>query len=251
MGNINSDTYSHNDSIIKQKQEAQNELNNELSSESDPMINEIKKLSLNEKQNDDFIKKFIEKLDSLGHNGKDICSLLIPDKTVISGSFCLQVLTNESYDNSDIDIFTFDSKPFEEYLLSHSYKVNDDPYQNKNFTPYNQRITAINKVTTYIKNDSKVPIQVILINNLLIDKINPKNITHDSMNQYISNYFDLDICKFIFDGTNVINYDEYIIKNKKCTFSFSTCLRKEAQICATWFRIKKYTERGFNIEVTK
>ena len=36
--------------------------------------------------------QFIQRLDALGHNGKELCDLLVQDHTVIAGSFAMQVL---------------------------------------------------------------------------------------------------------------------------------------------------------------
>lgn len=229
--------------------------------------------------------KFIKKLDSLGHNGNAICELLIHDKCVIAGSFALQVLIDFNFADSDIDIFTFNDEPIKKYLLANDYKIKVDTQniEYKKKLGYEQKITHIKNVTTYIGSSSKVPIQVILINerpseeNLQyycdIHKITQKSkdtcdeciksgnmnplklvsekIENNSMNEYIENNFDLDICKIIFDGTNINKYDHDSIKNKKCVFSISKKPMNDAQYHATWDRIKKYTERGYNFEITK
>jgi len=198
-------------------------------------------------------ERFIQRLEALGHNGQEICDLLIPDHTVIAGSFAMQVLTDVYFTekNSDIDIFTYNDTKIGEYLVSRGYTVVQDDgskkYVNKSdenekILPYKYMINQIQRVTTYTSEKSAIPIQVILMK---------QSETEISMNLLIAQNFDLDFCKVVFDGQDMQKYDNGSIDIKQCTFSIKKSGLNQAQLDATWQRIKKYTNRGYSIVVTK
>jgi hypothetical protein len=197
--------------------------------------------------------RFIQRLQTLGHNGEEISDLLVPDHTVIAGSFALQVLTDTYFTEkgSDIDIFTYNDTKIGEYLISRGYTVVQDDgskkYVNKSdenekILPYKYRINQIQKVTTYTSEKSAIPIQIILMKQSDPEK---------SMNRLIAENFDLDFCKVVFDGNDVMRYDNGSIDTKQCTFSVKKCGLNQTQLDTTWKRIKKYTNRGYSIVVTK
>jgi len=91
---------------------------------------------------------------------------------------------------------------------------------------YRDRVNNIKNVTTHHIPESIVPIQVIVMDKFgqtksQREKHNNIMISKESMNHCIKEDFDLDFCKIIFDGTNVIKYDNDALKNKICTFSIS------------------------------
>lgn len=190
---------------------------------------------------------FVRRLDTLGHNGNEICDLLIPDHTVIAGSFAIQVLTNNFFTDkkTDVDIFTYDDKKLNDYFLTKGYSMVDEATKKYGTgskgekIPYKYKIGKISKVISYDIPESATPIQIILMEK------------SDSMNQCIENNFDLDFCKIIFDGQNIIRYDNGSLDTKQCIFSMSKNNLNETQLYATWHRIKKYTARGYGVIVTK
>lgn len=229
-------------------------------------------------------EKFIERLNVLGHNGEAICALLKHDKCVIAGSFAMQVVTGDNFEDSDIDIFSFDDSDILAYLLAEGYtkKIDTDKYKTKTIekndsdtvdsnkinniknsehnisetkiSTYRYRINHIKRVTTHYVSKSKVPIQIIVMDPRCQNKTQQHDgmiLSNESMNNCIETNFDLDFCKILFDGTNVIKYDNDALKNKMCTFSISKNKLTDTRLTNTWSRIQKYAKRGYTTLVTK
>ncbi len=169
-------------------------------------------------------KKFIERLNLLGHDGYSICDLLIPDKCVISGSFAMQVITKDSFKDSDIDIFTFNDDSIKIKLLSNGYTIKTNTIKNETYKKgmdkdiekkdiikiesykkdmdklktYKEGLGKkengvkqhkIKNVTTYYKEGVNVPVQVILIND--DTEIKTYNVFMNQFNKNIENSLSL------------------------------------------------------------
>ena len=120
--------------------------------------------------------------------------------------------------------------------------MKDDNVKTYGKMPCKYKINKITRVTSFISPKSTTPVQIILMD---------KSTDNLSMNECVAKNFDLDFCKIIFDGQNVIRYDNGTADNKQCTFSMSKNNLNETQLYATWHRIKKYTARGYDVIVTK
>ncbi len=154
---------------------------------------------------------------------------LLNKNVLISGSFLLSVIINETFKDQDLDIYIdnySEYKLVKKFLTDCNYKkINKLIYYKSN--EY-KNIVNINKIITFIKNDKKIDI-VFNKNNYLLIKYN----------------FDLDIVKNYFDGKYIYVYDktklelkiDYISKNK-----LTKCVSN---------RIIKYRNRGFKIYITE
>ena len=185
--------------------------------------------------------KFIASICELGHNGREICDLLKYDECVIAGSFPLQVMTGNTFKGSDIDIFTnsYDHlQKIETYLHANGYNVRKAEYIVREGIN-TMRLAKIKSVTTYDKcYGSHTPIQLILLDS---------KYSGNSMNDYIKKEFDIDFCKIIFDGTNIINSK---LAKKEGTVALSSLSeRNDAQMNRVWKRIIKYANRGNKISI--
>ncbi len=191
---------------------------------------------------------FIDKLNTFGHEGKKICELLETNKSVIAGSFPLQVLSDVEFESSDIDIFTCDPN-FNNHLEDMGYiKTTITNYEHQFHNGYistRYKNPNIKKVLTFSKKTSKHPIQTILLDERVLDREND-----DMMKKYISDTVDLDLCKIIFDGKNVHKCDNNSFEERLCTFPISRCQGDNDCINATFDRIKKYALRGYNTTIT-
>lgn len=177
--------------------------------------------------------------------------LLSETKAVISGSFIIQCMLDEYYENSDIDIY-FPINNNKSYLTKRDfnyYEIEKFLWKTMNFkvkesyadisrykSDQSDGKINIKWVRTYItsRNDIQV-IQVKIDNN------------HDLMKDFINDTFDFDFCKNLY---YVNNKKEYInifkmndVFNKIGNFELKHRLGSMIQ------RYKKYTERGFNISM--
>lgn len=178
--------------------------------------------------------------------------LLIESGSIISGSFVLQNLLNEYWDESDIDIYV----PYNNKLLDKNFKPTSqldkfllENYKLENSLCSNSYYILIEKVETiknYMVGGKKI--QIILV----------KNIQQNEFKDYINNNFDFDICKNFYgirkDGNKFIdiyNFDQ--IFEKKTEFKYSTNLPK-TRITSSIVRYNKYIKRGIifdKIDTTK
>jgi hypothetical protein len=203
--------------------------------------------------------KMIERINEFECDGKKISKLLYGvDNCVMAGSFPLQVLLGEKYENSDIDIFisnsdnkyNFDfyydkiSSDLEMYcLLNSSKKTFMSSYTTccrtnygftKNYTKIDPRISSV--MTYSVK---KIDIQFVRIN------FDGSEHVKNNMEVYINKSFDLSFCKVMFDGNDFIIHKDILVdvmnKRGKWAGIGKPSIENEA------IRIEKYESRGFTI----
>lgn len=169
------------------------------------------------------------------------------NNVVLSGSFVLSSILNEQYENNDIDIYIDEQFQYIN-MLKFLYKsnfifknnnttcnTNSKKYKKYNIlsnnpdTINNTNHDIIHLVDTFIHKDDL---------NLKIDIIYSEN---NSI--VIKEYFDLDIVKNYFNGS-----DFYVYNPTKLLYKIDDCklntLNKKRQE-----RIEKYRNRGFNITI--
>jgi hypothetical protein len=219
---------------------------------------------------DDFVK------DYFGCHYNEFRKEMIQNKAVISGSIILQMILNEKWIDSDIDIFV----PVKGVTLEKIKHVNTPKTPLEDFFYFTTMhacgsffneypgmpATEIQYVRDYVKMDDETIKQLenldvthddYFIKRNIIDSTihNPDNKikfqiihvdvypTFDTMVNYIYDNFDLDICKnvFYYDsyGCHLTMLKSYQIIDRKTNFNFQpTAL----PMC----RYKKYKDRGFN-----
>jgi hypothetical protein len=170
--------------------------------------------------------------------------LLENNNAVISGSFIIQCILNEIWEDSDIDIFV--KKNTHEFL----YESDDVNYkkfcletffckcgftfikEDKNKSNYFYNLKYVVEIQTFIKDKNKI--QIIFIN---------EN-SEKSLENYIFENFDFSICKNTYsikNKTEILNiYDLNGILYKKFDFGFTSNNKKSME------RYENYSQREFN-----
>lgn len=171
--------------------------------------------------------------------------VLCDTNSVISGSFILQCILGEHWDNSDIDIYI----PMKGNNITQNMPASPNPISSvENFiyskgikwvtfdsdVGYGKHINnTIHFVREYKNKNMKYALQTILVN---IDK----NI--DTLYDFIKDNFDFNICKNIYyfdtkDNIRIYKINE--IMNKKTNFTVGY------RLGSSIMRVKKYEDRGF------
>jgi hypothetical protein len=138
-------------------------------------------------EQNDLCEKIQKRLTERGLNGPEFCQKLVEYQCLMAGSFPLQCLLNESYEDSDIDIFT--KKPpmnqygFNDYCLFEKW--------------IHETYGIGHKCGVYIMHDvicsRKYQInQKTCVNIVLVDT--------DDLDHFVVNTFDLSFCQTRFDG---------------------------------------------------
>jgi hypothetical protein len=137
----------------------------------------------------------VAKLDQLGLDGEEFCNKIMENGCLMAGSFPLQCLLQEFYDDSDIDIFIKYDK--------NRQNQNNDIFALHHFTKF--------ETWLYSKYGKSEPTKYILygvlrthkyfLNNSV--KINTIVVDTDDLSNFIANEFDFSFCQTIFDGTKV------------------------------------------------
>lgn len=135
------------------------------------------------------------RLDKFGLDGTEFCQKLIECKCVIAGSFTLQCLLDETYEESDIDIFVpYDRKS---YSNPNTYRCQFEKWIHKEYNINSKpEIYCMRDVIASKKYqiNHKTCINIILVD------------TND-VEEYIKNDFDLSFCQTIFDGKEMKYWD--------------------------------------------
>lgn len=142
-------------------------------------------------EEDIFVKRMKVRFSEYKIDFDKFMKQLIENKGLISGSFCLQIIQDEKYENSDIDVFFHSivyANIFQQYLA--------DNYEIKCKTNGSSYATNSNVLSSLKYGISNVQINVIATENL---------------SEHISN-FDLSFCRSSFDGTNFVFSDETLKK---------------------------------------
>jgi hypothetical protein len=169
---------------------------------------------------------------------KDLGSIPISDRLVISGSYLVQKLLNERYENSDVDIFCYESEIEKMDLVLFDYTKR---YLKKNTRYFGN--TEATKHLQKIKNIVHYSKKGVVYECIVIDS------SVDNISDFIEFSFDFDIVRNvytrdkegnyqlrIYNKENLINRVEYIKSEKLSGFKIKQ-------------RIMKYTTRGFKFVI--
>lgn len=186
----------------------------------------------------------------------DIVDKIFEMNHYISGGFLLSCLYDEEY-NSDIDILTnLSSTDVKNCLKANSYHIclNEESQ------------------TIYVYPDAFSVVKYQHQDKLLIDYIVLRG--HNTVKEFVSENYDFNFCKVLFNGKKLWIYDSYAVANKICTINGIDIKNKELQLRELYGhyngrggeleykkyhisrdqtseeRIKKYTGRGFTINIT-
>lgn len=221
----------------------------------------------------DFKRLIKSKLSKLGLNADSFISGLIKHKIVISGSFILQCLYGEEYEDSDIDLYMMGEKYEDNLCRIHDQypdykKCNGCEYTH--FNDYKYEIWAdLNpdklkyEMLEYKDSYDELPIasRMYKISNAKINHIIVSPYVANTVEEFIDKYFDLNFCKVMFDGESLTikNFDDVYNKMTHVNYQLDKYLRR-----AFWpediqsdeqlkslidKRIQKYRNRGFTITV--
>lgn len=173
----------------------------------------------------DFVKTFDQFVDNFNKLTFNYFIDFDFDNVIISGGSIFSCLINEHYEDTDIDLFLYG---MDDWQTNDKIKKIIEHFNKKN--PINKTVKTINTITIYFDYPIK-PIQIVLFKN-------------DNIFECIKD-FDLDICKVIYDGKNVIcDKNTYLsISNKKILLN-NMIIKK---VKKTNKRILKYFKRGIKI----
>jgi hypothetical protein len=195
------------------------------------------------------IKIIIERLKIMGI---DIIEAIKKNKAIISGSFILQCIYGVIYPGSDVDIYiigensdttewTKQSGWTEDWKFMYDITKNHTYDKTKTITANPYPIMPIVS-RTYIFDDIK-------LNYILID---PK---FKSISEFILKYFDISICKVMFNGERLYihNLNDIITRSfsiDRNTTKYIRVNRDEREIDdIIQTRVNKYTKRGFKKQI--
>lgn len=192
-------------------------------------ISHYKRLSIVEGR---LTENFKDKFEGL----KDI---LAKSDSAITGSYLIQCVLNEKWEESDIDIFI----PYKEGFLSPSNNkssmVDQWIYDNGGtFNGYQESERYGNPVGS-----DEV---IFFIRNYKFNGFNVQTILvdHDNIEEYVNDNFDFDICKNVYKGGSYLKFKDIgSILRKKFNFDYANNIRSSAK------RKFKYQQRGFEIVV--
>jgi hypothetical protein len=184
--------------------------------------------------------------ERLSKYGLDILpSILTETKSVIAGSYPLQCIVGETWEDSDIDIYCkhrIAHEFIEEYLLSLEFVEKLEIDIPKIYSRYV-------KITNYkIKHDG---------NEIILDLITTT--VYNVVNHMELN-LDIDVCKAYFDGDVMFSYtDMNKFENKQASFNQDHCtcgpngdagwVRPAFKDQHIRERCRKYLDRGFTIDI--
>lgn len=175
--------------------------------------------------------KVIIQLQKLGLNAETLRSALRLTNGIIAGSFPVQCLLDETFPDSDIDIFVnieyrrlyynlFDK----EYGIMLTYKLKYDEPDNEQYSG----LSKIKQVLNFVCRDAH-------INLIFLSDKNPVD--------YVNNSFDLSFCKTYYDGDKLHFEKETLAKiGHICPVERHS---NEYHLLQTMRRVSKYIKRGF------
>ena len=179
----------------------------------------------------------------------DFNKILDNTKAVISGSFIIQCILGEYWENSDIDIYfpTTNNKKYSTNCNNPYYELEKFLYETVKFE-VNESYSAISRYKSDQSN-GKLNIEYVrnydtVINSIQVIQAKVDN-NHDKMNEFIHETFDFDICKNVY----------YINDRKACLkiLKLNDILNKVTEfkigyrVGSSIQRCEKYKKRGFNI----
>lgn len=167
----------------------------------------------------------------LGQHYDMFIELINKNSLFISGSFIIECILDEKYENSDIDVYSYNN--YKNETLNSLEILSDDKYDFRN--EY-QDILPINNIINNCLPKGKI-LQRIQLNNTTIN-------SYETFKNHIVKNYDMDICKNIF--TIINNKPKLYINNINKIIS-----KKDIYISPitqkTMSRIKKYELREFKI----
>ncbi len=197
------------------------------------------------------------RLKKLGLNEKiidDIFTLIKSRCAVISGSFILQCIYNETYDGSDIDIFDYLDDYYEFGMHNADYITPISKYLSK--ISDSEELFALDRNLNVYGNMQLSP-SYFTVGKAKINYIRIyKNSTIPNIYTYIDKNFDLDCCKCTYDAIQLKIFDikgvinkEIIINTNKYAYNHPLIINiTNHELRLRLFeRAYKYVRRGFNI----
>jgi predicted nucleotidyltransferase len=188
----------------------------------------------------DQVEKRIQKV--FGQHTNAFKNLLEITGAVISGSFIIQAILDETWDKSDIDVFIpirnmkspsdNPSSEIEEWLLNDVKTPIKDYYA---ACRYGDNMAGGHHIK-WIRNFK--------LNGSIIQLVHV-DVTADKITQYILNSFDFSICKNVYSVGKLIVTDMGGILTKTFNFAYA------GNIFGSIRRMQKYSERGFKIAFNK
>lgn len=159
-------------------------------------------------------------------------NLLQENNGIISGSFLVQCILNEYWDDTNINIYIPDKKGSEEFTAIENFIYNDLKWKWKNGTGYDRDIVSdkISFVRDY-KNKKNQKLHIIHLDT-------DNNI--DSLYNFVHDTFDFDIVKNIYskDYLRICNLHDILTKQTKFKYAY--------RLGSTIKRYNKYKQRGFH-----
>ncbi len=204
----------------------------------------------------------IRRLDKMGLNGQVITDKLIEFKGLMAGSFPLQCVLGETYENSDIDIFMRVSQK----IPQHQYNL----FDNWIYETYGTSSSCHEYIIKGVLNSRKYQITPKICINLI-------NVSDPDLKKFVKDTFDFSFCQVTFDGYKLdcpypdltlnkvgflTNFDglkerrqhhisqtefsQYKLKNPEGNRYTQSHVYPDVKQRYQW-RSKKYTDRGFTI----
>jgi hypothetical protein len=184
-----------------------------------------------------------------GDKYNEFNKILDDTKAVISGSFIIQCILGEYWEDSDIDIYfpTINNNKYNIHSTYYYYDLEKFLYETVKFKMTGS-YPAMSRYK-YDQSNGKLEIEYVrnyetATNSVQVIQAKIEN-DYDKMTKFIYNTFDFDICKnvyYINDGKEYINIPKLNdILNKVSEFKIGYRVGSSIE------RYEKYTKRGFNI----
>ena len=169
---------------------------------------------------------------------------MVENGGIIAGSFALQVLFNEEYSGSDIDIF----------------------FSNETFKDFDTYIQSLNPIVCAQRSSQEDHVSVLKSNVFYLNNAKINTIVINGNLQDHFNKFDLTFCNTQFDGTNLTFFPETLLKKGKINtedsffgsyrydfYKTSNETLSDEELLQLYLkelsmRILKYKVRGFEVE---
>ena len=184
----------------------------------------------------------VNRLNEIGVDGESFCHEMVKHKCVMAGSFPLQCLLGEYYDDSDIDVFVNNPSSINGLMCTNVTEF-DHPFSNYICNNYDCYKRADNAYMFDLVYSQKYKIKPKTVINIICVKEHNSNLF-----EFIENNFDLSCCQTTFDGVK-LRYTQ-ATQNKRgyiTNFHKKEPNTKKDNQDYLQKRIEKYRSRGFNI----
>lgn len=183
-----------------------------------------------DKINKMIIKSIENRLKNYVGDYEEFQQFLIKTKAFISGSFIIQCILDHYYNDSDLDIY-IPIKNYKETIITYNFKNSKTTSQSVSYRDFDD--VKICRVVNYQFNNNKM--QLIYVE---IDK------DRQSIIDYLTDYFDLDICKNFYRPNDLYIQNLSQIVTQKLYFKIQNTHWNLAKFMS---RANKYRERGFEL----